>query len=218
MGGDGSHEELEVVREQGGLQRSDLLRKGLLLGGAAAALGGAAPALAAADRASVHEVSLTLEVAILGATYRAIQAPPVPGDEEDIRGTTFSQEGFIYPNGTIKGASFDPYKKDPTGLFLSWGTMLGFGLRQYPAAMSTHLYILGNIRFSRQFPPNQLTSTGLEGTVDETQISPRALTGGTGSYAGVTGVVRQQLIGVNTTDLPGGAAPNYRFEFHFAHD
>jgi hypothetical protein len=206
--GERSREDIEA--DTAGIGRDALLKRGLLLGGAAAVAAGVAPSVAAAKG------SVTVEVAVLGDTYRQLTAAAVAGDPDDVRGSTFYVEGFIFSPGTIKGEDFNPYAHQPKGLMVATGSLMSFGRRPAPFYVSNHVYTFGNIRFDRLFPANQLASYGLEGSDDESQAMHRAITGGTGIYAGASGEVVQTTIGVNSTDLPGGAAPTYKFEFKLA--
>ena len=198
----------ELDAAKAGIGRDALLKRGLLVGGAAAVAAGVAPTLASAKSTRI------LEVAVLGATYRQVAAPAVPTDADDVRGTTFYLEGFIYSEGTIKGEDFNPYSHRPIGLMVSSGTLMSFGRRPAPFYVSSHVYTIGNIRFDRLFPKNQLFSYGLEGSDDESQAMNRAVTGGTGTFAGARGTIVQTTIGVNSTDLPSGAAPSYTLQIN----
>ncbi|MBT8240511.1 MAG: hypothetical protein KJN63_04730, partial [Acidimicrobiia bacterium] len=88
--------------------------------------------------------------------------------------------------------------------------------RPQPHACSVQNYVFGQISESNVFPLDVITSSGLEGANGIEPIAQRPVSGGTGSYLGVTGVCRQQIIGLNTTVLDngtGGNAVNFSFKF-----
>jgi hypothetical protein len=197
------------------LGRRELLRQGLVWGGsgvAAATLGSTAFA-SPAGAGRGH--TLVYDVACLGDTFRWIAAPGTtpPGD---LRGSTFSVEGRIYSAGTISGKGFDPSSARAIGTWFCRGWLIIAPGRPEPHVLSTQEYVFGDITSTRLFPPDTLTSSGLEGSADESQVPERAVIGGTGEYAGARGVVLQHGHGTNTTTLTtlgGIPAPNFRFEF-----
>lgn len=193
------------------ISRDTLLRRGLVLGGAAAALGAAAPsALGARAKAS-----LTVEVAILGGTYVVSYAPGANPDTNDVRGSTFSMEGFLYKEGTIKGNEFNPGVVRPLGLVIVQGILLATAARSTPFYSGTMTFLFDNIRFSRLFASASIVAQGIFGSDDPTQDPTLAVTGGTGRYAGANGTLLLADLGLNVTDLPGsaGPAPNYKAQF-----
>lgn len=197
------------------LDRRDLLKKGLIWGSvvpAAAMLRTGTPALAKKGTA------LTFDVACLGDTLRIIFAPGA--SPADMRGSTFSVEGLIYPAGTVPDSGFDPTIAAGIGTWMCRGWFVIAPGRPEPHVITTQEYLFGDISTARLYPPDQLVSSGLEGSKDESQVAVRSVTGGTGRYAGATGVAFQHGNGTNTTTLgPGGAlgpAPNFRFDFHLA--
>lgn len=208
-----------TTREPGGpLGRRELLRQGAIWGGtaAAAALGSTAVLASPATAGKGHTVAY--DVACLGDTFRWIAAPGTtpPGD---LRGSTFSVEGRIYPAGTIGGTGFDPAGAGALGTWFCRGWFLIAPGRPEPHVLSTQEYVLGEISPTQLFPPDTLTSSGMEGSADESQVAARAVIGGTGRYAGARGVVLQHGNGTNTTKLTtlgGIPAPNFRFEFQLS--
>lgn len=187
---------------------------GLALGGAAVVggvVGGvAAPALAGGVR--FERQTLSFDVACNGSTWRDV-FPANPENESDFR-SAFNVEGFIYPLGTIPGDGFIPTSNGAIGTWMCRGWVMIDGNRPEPHANSIHEYVLGGISDELLFPPDNLTSSGLEGTVTE-QVGVRAVTGGTGRYMGALGQVTQTNNGFNTTVFHGtpDAAPNFIFEF-----
>lgn len=207
------------------LDRRHLLKKGLVWGGAGAAaatLGATATATmgnltaAHADQAP----SLIVDVACLGHTMQVIFAPGAH-PPSDHAGSVFVIEGAIYPVGTIEGDGFDPSSIPAIGRWFCRGWLVDSAARPQPGALTTQEYLFGEITPQRLHPPDQLVSSGLEQTAlptaDPTQPAIRSVIGGTGRYAGASGVVIQHANGHNTTKLgPAGVigpAPNFRFEF-----
>ena len=191
--------------------RNTLLRKGLVLGGAAATLGAVAPSALGARSKS----ALTVEVAIVGTTYAVSYAPGTNPDTNDVRGSTFSMEGFLYKEGTIKGNDFNPNPVRPMGLVIIQGILLSTAARSTPFYSGTMTFLFETIRFSRLFPAASLVAQGIFGSDDDTQSPLLAVTGGTGRFAGASGALTLGDLGLNATDLPGnsGAAPNYKAQF-----
>lgn len=210
------------------LDRRDLLKKGLVWGGAGAAaatLGTTAAATmgnltaAHADQAR----SLIVDVACLGDTLQVIFAPGAH-PPSDHAGSLFVVEGAIYPVGTIEGDGFDPSSTPAIGRWFCRGWFVDSSARPQPGVVTTQEYVLGEITPQRLYPPDQLVSSGLEQTAlptfDPAQPAIRSVIGGTGRFAGASGVVIQHSNGHNTTNLgPAGVvgpAPNFRFEFQLS--
>jgi len=113
--------------------------------------------------------------------------------EEPVRGSQFVTEGNIYPVGTISGNGdqFDPNMAGSHGTWFCKGVFLvkGSEFDKSPrAVLSDQIYLLPNDRHS-------IATTGAEG--NGTAI--RAVTGGTGAYAGYVGEQRQEFLGFNKT-------------------
>jgi hypothetical protein len=210
------------------LDRRDLLKKGLVWGGAgatAATLGTTAAAtignLAAAHADQAR--SLIVDVACLGHTLQVIFAPGAH-PPSDHAGSLFVVEGAIYEAGTIDGDGFDPSSTPAVGRWFCRGWFVDSAARPQPGVITTQEYLFGEITPQRMYPPDQLVSSGLEQTAlptfDPIQQAIRSVIGGTGRYAGASGVVTQHYKGHNTTKLgPAGVvgpAPNFRFEFQLS--
>jgi len=186
-----------------------------------AAVGGLGVSTLGATAAAAGGTTLTLNVAALGDTFRLMLAPGAsPPDRH--AGSVFVIEGWIYPAGTIPGGDgFEPGSATSIGRWFCRGWFLDTPARHQPALLTTQEYLLGEISPAHLFPPDQLVSSGLEQAVpipgyDPTQPAIRSVIGGTGRYAGASGVVIQHSIGHNTTKLIAGLrepAPNFRFEF-----
>jgi hypothetical protein len=205
-----------------GLDRRQLLKQGIIWGGvgaASATLTGAVTTLTRMQPAGAETVSaLAYDVACLGDTFRWI---PAPGAHlpDDLRGSTFSVEGVIYPPRTIQGTGFNPTAAAGIGSWLCRGWIMIAPGRPEPHVLSTQEFIFGEITPQRLYPPDQLVTSGLEGSADESQVPVRSVVGGTGKYAGARGVALQHGLGRNTTTittLGGIPAPNFRFEFQLA--
>lgn len=206
------------------LDRRSVLRKGLIwgsLGVAASTVGIASPASGTSARGRKRTV---FDVACLGDTFRLLAPPGAtfpdptnPSKPFDARGATFWVEGAIYPANTIRQAQgFDPsqHEDERTGTWLCRGWFMFHSGRPEPHVATTQEYVLGNIRKEQRFPPDTLVSSGLEGADDEREPAIRAVVGGTGRFIDSRGVVRQHIIGTNTTVIPNvGNAPNFRFRF-----
>ncbi len=195
------------------VSRRDVLTKGILAGGVGAAAGILVTATGAGCARAAEGTNVTYDVACLGDTFR-VQA--TEGNEEgDLRGNPFYVEGWIYPSGTITGNGFDPASADHVGLWLCRGWFMINKDRPEPHVVTTQEYIIGNLRKDRLFPPDQLVSSGMEGTDTEKEAPIRSVIGGTGRFLGATGVVVQNGNGRNTTTLRGigEKAPNFRFVF-----
>ena len=60
-------------------------------------------------------------------------------------------------------------------------------------------------------PDDLITTSGVEGTFETTQVAKRSIVGGTGRYAGATGMQYQSVNGFNTSLFAHGTgnAPNF---------
>jgi hypothetical protein len=203
--------------------RRDVLKRGLVAGGLGAVIAGlgVTPVGAAgASLAAAEERTLVLDCACLGDTLRMLLAPG-SHPPSDHAGSLFVVEGLIYPAGTIGGDGFDPAAALPIGRWFCRGWFVDSASRPQPGVLTTQEYVFGEITPKRLYPPDQLVSSGLEQTAlptfDPTQPAVRSVIGGTGRYAGASGMVIQHFAGHNTTTLgPAGVigpAPNFRFEF-----
>jgi hypothetical protein len=115
---------------------------------------------------------------------------------EPVRGSQFVTEGNIFPAFTIqgKGEQFDPNMTGSRGTWFCKGVFLvkGSEFDKSPfAVLSDQLYLLPN-------GGHTVATTGTEGN----GLAIRAVTGGTGAFAGYIGEQRQQFLGFNKT---GGA-------------
>lgn len=190
------------------------LMTGLAFGGVAVA-GGAVGAVAAPALGSgvgFERKTLTFDVACNGNLWRDV-FPAEPENDSDFR-SAFMVEGYIYPVGTVPGNGFIPTPEGSIGTWFCRGWVIIDGTRPEPHVNSVQEYVLGEISEEQLFPPDKLSSSGLEGTVTD-QVTVRAVIGGTGQYMGAIGQVRQINNGVNTTVLRGtpDPAPNFIFEF-----
>lgn len=110
---------------------------------------------------------------------------------EPVRGSQFVTEGNIYPAFTIpgKGEQFDPNTAGARGTWFCKGVFLVKGSefdKSERAVISDQLYLLPGDQHS-------IATTGTEGN----GTSTRAVTGGTGAFAGYVGTQRQQFLGFN---------------------
>jgi len=189
------------------------LLTGLAVGGAAVVGGVVGGVASSAVGGGFHRESLQVDVACLGETWREVVARN-PADDADFR-YPFLVEGWIYPEGTIPPDGFVPTESGSVGRWFCRGWVLIDSTRPEPHVASVHEYVFGTISAERLFPPDNLSSSGLEGTMTSQQAT-RALIGGTGSYMGAVGQVLQAPNGFNTSlmaDGSGEPAPNFIFNF-----
>jgi len=199
------------------LARRSVPRRGLIWGGAGAAAAAAAANITLATPANAQGPRLVVyDVACLGDTFRVIWAPGAP-DSGDLRGSTFSVEGALYPVGTIEGSGFDPdaHNGERIGTWLCRGWFILNPGRTEPHVVSTQEYVFGDIAPGHLFPKDQLASSGSEGSDAEVEAPVRSVIGGAGRFFAARGSVVQHGNGTNTTVLDGFGvpAPNFRFEF-----
>ena len=157
---------------------------------------------------------LVVDVACLGETFRE-STRNNPANDADFRGA-FVVEGWIYPEGTIKGDGFIPSEEGSIGRWVCRGASLGDATRSEPHTSSNTLFSFGTIRPENVFPRNSLHTVGLEGTSDRAQTCWRAVVGGTGAWMGATGEMGERLIATNTSpfaDGTGDPSPCWRCEF-----
>lgn len=114
-----------------------------------------------------------------------------PAGVEPVRGSQFVTEGNIYPAGTIpgKGEQFDPNTPGSRGTWFCKGVFLvkGSEFDKSPrAVLSDQIYLLRGDQHT-------IATTGAEGN----GLAIRAVTGGTGAFAGYAGEQRQQFLGFN---------------------
>ena len=157
---------------------------------------------------------LVVEVACLGELWRESKRGN-PKDDADFRGA-FVIEGWIYPEGTIKGDGFIPREQGSIGRWFCRGAVLIDASRPQPHTYADTMYVFGTIRPERLFPRDTIQTMGLEGTSDRSQVCWRAIPGGTGKYVGATGEMGERIIATNTSLFSDGTndpAPCWRCEF-----
>ena len=189
-------------------------RRELLTGGVIAALGALwLPSKAGAATTpppGVEGATLTFDVACLGNTLAVNAQAALDAKGGDMRGSTFSVEGNLYPSGTIPaGTGWDPTSVAPTGHWFCRGWFILNAARPVPHLMSTVEYLFSRISDAQPSPVDQIVSSGVEGG---TPVVTRSIIGGAGRYRGMTGELVEQVIGSNTTVLNGSTnhAPNWR--------
>ncbi len=156
--------------------------------------------------------------------------------QSDLRGSMFYFEGLVYPGGTIPDPSPDDpdgviwdFPVEPMGTFFDrgWVTITHKSTGPYKARPDPHLlshadYYLGGVVSEDNLTPTDMIATvGLENGTPPNDVVTRAVVGGTGRFASVSGQVVQRRIGRNNTplrglDLPFGKeppSPNYRLTF-----
>lgn len=156
------------------------------------------------------------DVACLGNTFSIILAPGAdPNDPFNQRGTTFIVEGNLYRLGTIPRGVFDwdPSSADPIGHWFCRGWNInrtgrpGEEDRPEPFAVAQWEWVIGRFAPGNLFPPDQITASGIVGTVGE-QPTTLSVVGGIGRYLAAHGSVRATVFGANIT-----GAPNFTTDF-----
>lgn len=214
-------DESQTVAEPSRSGRRDFLR-GAAFAGAGVAVGAVGAGVAGAvtnDGDSRSEVSF--DVACLGQTFRAVFLPALPDlsqlngglADNDLRGSPFWVEGWIYPAGTIpEGDGFIPTEDGVIGTWICRGHLIISPDRADPHIASHQEYYFGDF-VQNPIGAEMLMSEGLEGRDTERWSAERAITGGTGQYRGARGVITQSMIGFNSTiDFDGFNALNFRFD------
>ena len=122
-------------------------------------------------------------------------------DDMPAYGASFITHGYIYPAGTItesNGVNADGSPEFPDQVLGEWicrGWFAGEGMRTMTGAMviTSQLYNFGD-----ELGSAMIASDGYE-LADVGKEIARAITGGTGQFAGADGEARQILIGMNAT-------------------
>jgi|FLYN01.1.fsa_nt_gi hypothetical protein len=152
---------------------------------------------------------IRFDVAENGTRYVADDAPVLEDGLPDY-GNPFITQGYIYPEGTIEennGVLPDGSPEFPDLVMGTWvcrGWIFGVDgvhTTRGPIVISTQVYDLGDSSGETTF-----ISEGFE-IIDLNLPVLRALTGGTGEYAGARGEVSQTLLGFNPSN-----GVNLRFE------
>lgn len=177
-------------------------RRGLV-GGLAAGAGlvGAGVVGGLAGRAGAatgfRKLLVTVEVACLGETW----TEPIRwanAADDDFR-APFLVEGWIYPEGTIKGDGFIPVEEGSIGRWICTGYGISSAARGEPHVTTRQDFLFGVVGGPQVFPADQISTMGIEGTIDKTLIATRSVVGGTGKYLGALGQQRQQFVAWNTS-------------------
>jgi hypothetical protein len=197
------------------MSRRKMLGGAVIIGGAVAggAVAGAVGASATDSASGIRREKMIIDVACDGNTFRE-QSFPEPPDPGDRRGSPFSVEGWIYPEGTVA----DGFQISPDGSIGRW-FCAGFNIlsaeRPEPHINATADFVFGEISQEQLFPPDIIVTHGLGGSGDETQVSSLPVIGGTGRYLGALGVAARRNVGKNNTSLfeLGSPSPNFRYEF-----
>lgn len=182
-------------------------------GGAGTAFANASITSAVSDASASRRLGrrpLVIDVAARFSTFRIglpdnVQEPSPIGIP---RGSSFLLEGVIFPGGTIvPGELFDLEANldRHIGQWFCWGNIIATETRPVPHTVSTQEHVFGKIDPALPFPPDKLVSNGMEGSFEAANNPQmRAVTGGSGRYAGATGHAAQFLIGQNTDTDPNG--------------
>jgi hypothetical protein len=173
-----------------------------------------------AEAANVEKPTRTLvvEIAQNMASFVADEAP-VHEDGLPAHGNSFVIQGFLYPEGTLNGSNGIIVSEDEQGnisvepefpdlvigtwFCRGWFTGEGLHSQDEPYAITVQLF-----DFHEGYGGTTITSDGYEIPFGLDAALHRAVTGGTGQYAGARGEQVQQVIGINATQ-----AANFRVEF-----
>jgi hypothetical protein len=117
-------------------------------------------------------------------------------------GSSFITQGYIYPAGTLDGGNgvlADGSPEFPDKVLGEWtcrGWFVGDGghAKTGPMVVSTQLY-----NFGEELGNETLVTEGYE-LADVGVVVERAITGGTGPYAGAEGEIKQTFLGLNATE------------------
>ena len=151
------------------VDRRNLVR-GLALGSVAVGAGAVGVFASRATATSgFTSKRLVVEVACLSETWRENTRGNAANDA-DYRGA-FVAEGWIFPDGTIKGDGFIPREDGSIGRWVCRGAILIDASRPEPHASADTGYFFGTIRPDGLFPRSSLHTVGLEGTTDRTPTS-----------------------------------------------
>ena len=159
---------------------------------------------------------VVFEVACLGNTFSVILAPGAdPVDPFNARGTTFIVEGNLYRRGTIPVGVFDwdPSSAEPIGHWFCRGWTInrtgrpGEEDRPEPFALVHWEFAIGRFTPDNLFPADQITASGIVGTVGGQQPT-LSVVGGIGRYLAAHGSVTANIFGANIT-----GAPNFTTDF-----
>lgn len=128
-------------------------------------------------------------------------------------GTPFVTQGYIYPVGTLNGTNGvlptgEPEFPDQViGEWTCYGWMIGDGGHTTTGVwvISTQVY-----QFNEKFDNATIVTDGVE-VVDLNVPTSRAITGGTGQYAGASGEQWQTLLGF-TQEMGVNLAVSFDFE------
>ncbi len=162
--------------------------------------------------------TLHVDVAQDMLSFRADEAP-VFTDGMPANGNPFMIQGFIYPAGTLTNGNgiiittdedgsqvaAPEFPDKVLGMWTCRGYFVGDGLHTSDGAwaVSTQFFAFGD-----EFGSETLVSEGYELPSSLTETLHRAITGGTGIYAGAEGTQVQGRIGANAT-----GASNFSIEF-----
>ena len=132
---------------------------------------------------------------------------PTGDDGMPLHGATFITQGYIYPAGTLNGehgALPDGSPTYPDAVIGKWtcrGWVIGEGFTggDEPAAISTQVFVL-----DEEYGGDTLVTEGYEVMALGVPFT-RAITSGTGRFAGLVGEVRQELVSMNEDMMLGYA-------------
>ncbi|MEA2595607.1 MAG: hypothetical protein QOF01_2076 [Thermomicrobiales bacterium] len=146
------------------------------------------------------------------ATLFTWSGEPELADGVPVHRTAFVSQGYIYPDGTLtNGNGVNPdgspeFPEKVLGQWSCWGWHVGAGAAEGAAPwLTTHLVSFGGVSGEAT-----LVSEGY--SIDDLAVAlERAITGGTGTFAGARGVQKETNLGFNATE-----GMNFRYEFSLA--
>ena len=162
----------------------------------------AAPALAGDDDEESGPHVVAFDVAEDGTRFVFDEDPVFDEDGFPAYGNSFVTQGYIYPAGTLNGSNGvlpDGSPEFPELVIGEWtcrGYFIGDGAHTAsgPWVITTQVYNFGD-----EYGVDTIVSDGYEiADVGETVV--RAVTGGSGEYAGAGGEAAQILLGFNASE------------------
>lgn len=160
----------------------------------------AAPALVDGDASSAEAETLTVEISEDMNRF-IFDQDVVYEDGMPAHGSGFVTIGYVYPEGTLdgtNGVNADGSPEFPDKVIGEWicrGYMIHDAAHASggPWVVSTQI-----INLSEEFGGDTIVTEGYE-MADDTVVK-RAITGGTGQYAGASGEVQQSMTGLNASE------------------
>jgi len=165
------------------------------------------------EAAQEDELIMSFDVSEDFTKFVSDEAPVFEEDGLPAHGNAFVTQGYIYPSGTLTSTNGVLENGEPEfpdlvlGQWTCWGYHIGEGAHTTNGAwvITNQLY-----QFGEELGEATVTTTGYE-LADQDKPFRRAITGGTGPYAGASGEVIQTFLGFNASH-----GVNLKFELKLA--